>query len=213
MSILWILRLIAIGLLYVIVLVFAYFLKNRNKYDSLLENKSANLFMVLLYQFLCYFLAILPSDPAVFLKPRIFKSILVIIWFFSLGLIFIIFGIVLMIITIKKRKAIGGQDTEGMLLTDGFYSFCRHPIYLGTSLIALGLAIGFMNFDGLLVIPAIIAVNLIEGKIEELYDLRQRFKEQYIEYKKKVRMFGPIWFFITLLILIFLPIGLGIVFL
>ncbi|MFX1237714.1 MAG: methyltransferase family protein [Promethearchaeota archaeon] len=211
MSILWILRLSDITLLLLMVFLFAYFLKNRSKYDSLLENKSANLFTVLLYQLLCYFPAILPSDLAVFSKPYILKSVLVIIWFIILGFIFIFFGATLMIITIIKRKAIGGQDTEGKLLTDGFYSFCRHPIYLGISFMALGLAIVFINFDGLLVIPAIIAVNLIEGKLEELYDLRQRFKQQYINYKKEVKMFGPIWFNILILCLIFFPIGIGIV--
>ena len=113
---------------------------------------------------------------------------------------------VLLIFTLKKRKVVGAQDTDGKLFTTGVYSFCRHPIYLGISLSCLGIILFFINIDAFLVYPFILCGNMFTGKIEEMYDISIRFKEEYLDYKKQIRIFGPFWFWMILIGLIIAPI-------
>ncbi len=104
------------------------------------------------------------------------------------------------------RKVVGAQDIEGTLITNYFYSFCRHPIYLGITLISLGFVLIFVNFDAIIVISFIILGNYLTGTIEEKYDMRIRFGEEYKKYRDNVRRYGPLWFWILLIIVIILPI-------
>jgi hypothetical protein len=47
-------------------------------------------------------------------------------------------------------------------------------------------------------IPAILLVNLLEASFEERSDIGARYPAEYVEFKKRTRMFGPIWFWATL---------------
>ena len=49
------------------------------------------------------------------------------------------------------------------------------------------------NPDGLLFFPAFFVINLAQALIEERNDVIVRYGEKYLSYKRKVRMFGPIW--------------------
>ena len=77
---------------------------------------------------------------------------------------------------------------------------------MACSLICLGLALVFNNLDGLLVVPLITLINLLMGKVEEKFDVGIRFKDQYPQYKMQTKAFGPLWFWIILIIAVFLPI-------
>jgi protein-S-isoprenylcysteine O-methyltransferase Ste14 len=111
----------------------------------------------------------------------------------------------LLIYTVTKRKAIGAQDTGGRLLTSGIYSFTRHPIYLGIVLISLGIAIVHTNFDGMIVFPLVLLANVIQAKLEEIYDVGVWFKEEYQQYKKRTHMFAPLWFWIVIVLFLIVP--------
>ena len=47
-------------------------------------------------------------------------------------------------------------------------------------------------------IPVIFLLNLTEAWIEERYDIGVRFASEYREYRKRTRIFGPIWFWTIL---------------
>ncbi len=205
MSILWLVRLILVGCLFIIIPIFAYFLTNRERYSAILENTTINLISVILFNAFCYIPMILPSDKTVITRPPLLNNALNLSWFDILGLILMIFGVLILLLTIYKRKAVGAQDTAGSLLTKGVYSFCRHPIYFGIIIISLGLGLRAINIDGLLVFPLILLANFIQAKLEEVYDVGVRFKVEYLEYKKNTRMFGPIWFWFVILIFLILP--------
>ena len=112
MSMLWFIRLSLIGCLFILTAIFAYFLKNREKYSKLLENTSINLVSVILFNAFCYISMILPSDENLIQKPSILNHQINVRWFDILGLILMIFGVVLLVRTIMIRRVIGAQDTD-----------------------------------------------------------------------------------------------------
>ncbi len=192
------------------IFIYAFFLKDREKYTHILENNKINIILVFIYNIVCYLSVLLPADPNILIKPSIFENSFVIIWFNILAIILYILGGYLLFITLKMRKVIGAQDTEGKLLTNSSYSFFRHPIYLGISLIALGMVLTSINLDAMIIFPFILLGNYLTGTIEEKYDIEERFKKQYQEYKKKVRRFGPFYFWLFLLLIVSLPLCISI---
>ncbi|MFX1489982.1 MAG: methyltransferase family protein [Promethearchaeota archaeon] len=211
MSISWTIRLTLIGLLFILVIIFGKFLKNRERYSFILENVSINLVSVILFNAFCYTSMILPPDGTVLQKPPFLSLTLNTRWYDILGLILMIFGVLILIRTVLMRKALGAQDTSGKLLTKGIYSFSRHPIYLGIIIVSLGLGLRTINIDALLIYPLIVLANYIQSKLEEVYDVGVRFKQEYSEYKKQTRRFGPIWFWGIILITLILPLILSII--
>jgi len=109
------------------------------------------------------------------------------------GPVFICAGLALSVVTAKQRKALGAQDVKEGLITTGAYRYFRHPIYTGILCVCLGLGLVTRNPDGLLFLPALFIINLAQALIEERNDMIVRFPEQYLSYKRKVRIFGPIW--------------------
>ncbi|MFX1501509.1 MAG: methyltransferase family protein [Promethearchaeota archaeon] len=205
MSILWMFRLCLIGCLFILIMIFAYFLRNREKYTVILENPTINIISVILFNIFCYIPMIIPSDERIIQKPSIFNHPFNGRWFDILGLILMILGVFMLLRTIFLRRAIGAQDTGGKLLTNGIYSFCRHPIYFGIIIISLGFGLRGINIDGLIVFPLVLIANVTQAKLEEIYDVGIRFKEEYSNYKKQTRMFGTIWFWSILFISLVFP--------
>ena len=73
------------------------------------------------------------------------------------------------------------------LVTEGLYRFSRNPIYLGLTLVYLGLALGISSLGALALLPIVLAVMQV-GVIrrEERY-LERKFGERYLAYKSRVR--------------------------
>lgn len=209
MSLLWFIRIILIIWLFTQVIAFAPLLKNREKYSAFLDNFKLNLFLVILYNAVCYAMVLLPPDTDVFLPPAILSYDLVAQWYNLTGSILVFIAIGILILTIRTRKAVGGQDTKNKLLTTGVYAISRHPIYFGISIISLGLSLASRNFDALIILPFILAANYLEAKIEETYDIGVRFKEHYTDYKRKTKMFGPYWFWFLIILLLAIPLVLS----
>ncbi len=69
------------------------------------------------------------------------------------------------------------------------YSYVRHPIYVGTSFILVGLAICFWSFFAI-VEAGIISILFIILTFSEEKELTIRFGKKYSDYKKKTSRFN-----------------------
>ncbi len=195
----WIVRCILLAVLVLSISAFAYFLRRREDSEALLENRAINLLGVIAYNLACYSLAGLPSDPTVFLAPPFLAHAGTRTGFLVVGLALIAAGAAVFIISVRRRKTVGGENVKEGLLTTGIYSFARHPIYTGIVSVSFGLALAFGTWDGLLMVPIVWLVNAAEAVIEELLDIGRRFPVEYAEYRKQTGMFGPISLWAALL--------------
>jgi protein-S-isoprenylcysteine O-methyltransferase Ste14 len=189
----WIIRLVLLGLLVVLVSTSGHFLKHRKKYERLLENGVLNLVLVAVYNLLCYLIVALPSGRNVVSPPAFLARPSVRVGFSVVGQVLTGLAALLMIVTVLQRRALGGQDVKEGLLTSGVYRYSRHPIYTGIVCMSLGLALASVNWEGLLMVPAVFLVNVAQAGIEERYDVGVRFRSEYKVYKRRTRMFGPVW--------------------
>jgi len=75
------------------------------------------------------------------------------------------------------------------LISQGPYRFTRNPMYLGATLVQLGVGLAFNNlWITLFAIPALLAVHFIAVLPEERY-LTQKFGESYTRYLAQVRRY------------------------
>jgi protein-S-isoprenylcysteine O-methyltransferase Ste14 len=174
-------------------------LKYRDRYGRFLESGPANLVLVLLYNLLCYLMIGLPPDQSALSPPAFFTHAPSRTALSILGQVLIVAGIMLLLIAMTRRKALGGQDVKEGLLTSGIYRYFRHPIYTGIVWIALGFPLTTQNLDGLLMFPGVLLANIAQAAVEERWDVGARFQAEYEEYRKTTRMFGPAWFWVALI--------------
>jgi protein-S-isoprenylcysteine O-methyltransferase Ste14 len=73
------------------------------------------------------------------------------------------------------------------LITDGIYKFSRNPMYLGLSLMLLGISIILNLTGGFFLIPLFILYLNIFQIIPEENAMVDLFKNEFLEYKKNVR--------------------------
>jgi protein-S-isoprenylcysteine O-methyltransferase Ste14 len=184
--------------MFTMVAAFGNILKRRRENDRLLENRPVNLLGVIIYSLACYLMAGLPSDPNVFSPPAFFAQTGVRTGFLIVGLLLIVLAAGVFIASVRQRKTVGGENVKEGLLTTGVYRYARHPIYTGIIGISLAVALVFGTWDGLLMIPIIFLLNMAEALIEERYDIGARFPGEYREYRKRTRMFGPVWFWVIM---------------
>jgi len=76
------------------------------------------------------------------------------------------------------------------LITNGIYSYMRHPQYTGIILVTLGMLIHWPTFITLFMWPILVLVYYGLAKKEEK-EMEKRFGTSYLEYKRKVPMFLP----------------------
>jgi protein-S-isoprenylcysteine O-methyltransferase Ste14 len=106
------------------------------------------------------------------------KSIMTAIWFILAGLFL-------------RSWANGYAIKLEKLTTSGPYAFVRHPLYLGTMLLTLGFIIMLkIYYLGILFLLIMIGVYYQTIKKEEEM-LEQKFKSEYINYKKHVPAIMP----------------------
>lgn len=101
----------------------------------------------------------------------------------SITLILVGFGLII----VGWKKVFFGK---GKLVTEGIYSYTRHPQYLGIYCIAAGLLILWPTFITIAMFPVLVGMYYRLAKKEE-ETMMQEFGEEYREYKKRTRMFIP----------------------
>lgn len=88
---------------------------------------------------------------------------------------------------VKAGTNIQPHHPTTALVTGGFYRFSRNPIYLGVTLVYLGLAAGLASLGVLALLPAVLAaLHLGVIRREERY-LEEKFGSAYLDYKARVR--------------------------
>lgn len=199
MSIQWIARVGSLLVLFGFVGASAWTLPQRRRYEKLIESTPLAVLEVAVFNACCYAAAGIPADPAVFPRPHFLETGAAVRGLPALGVLLLFLGLLLIGLTLARRRALGGQDTGDGLITTGTYRFSRHPIYVGIVLISLAIALIGRNFDGLLAFPFVFLANLAQAKIEERYDVGVRFETEYRAYQRAVPMFGPVWFWAALL--------------
>jgi len=195
----WIVRFVLLGLLAAYVGVSGYLSKHRDKYGRLLENGFANLALVVLYNLLCYLIVGLPPDQSALLPPAFFLHLAARSGLSIVGQVLIVAAVVMLVVAVVGRKALGGQDVKEGLLTSGIYRYFRHPIYTSIVWIALGFPLTTQNLDGLLMFPGGLLANIAQATVEERWDVGARFPAEYEAYRRRTRMFGPVWFWVALI--------------
>ena len=112
--------------------------------------------------------------------------------FVGVALIAIAFPIVLVAhITLRRSYSstlVIREDHQ--LITHGIYRYTRHPIYLGTIMVAIGLPVYASSLYGLLAMSALIPVFLIRIRIEERL-LTDEFGDAYRTYKEATSKLIP----------------------
>jgi len=90
------------------------------------------------------------------------------------------------IVNSYKLQIVGGHR----LITNGIYSYIRHPLYLGEMTRNLGFAILFSSLYGLVVMILANIFLILRIEIEEKM-LIAEFGSEYEEYKKKTKKLIP----------------------
>ncbi|NIM89429.1 MAG: isoprenylcysteine carboxylmethyltransferase family protein [Candidatus Aminicenantes bacterium] len=120
----------------------------------------------------------------VFLGLSQFPAAMIVLHIITNGLIFL--GLYLMYsgwMKIYKAK-------EDKLVTDGIYSYVRHPQYLGLFLITVGFLIQWPSAVTLIMWPLLTFAYYKLSRREE-WELMSKFQQEFLEYKKEVPAFIP----------------------
>lgn len=206
MHVLWIIRFVLIVVLGAMAAVGWYLLANRSRYRRLLDSRFFNVLLVIPYVF-SFLLVILPSSECRVPLLRLIEYQPLGIRFLLVGGLLVCGGIAMQIGTVVQRRAFGVQDVKQGLVTSGLHRYFRHPIYVGIVWACLGVAVLLQNPDGLLVWPAIVAVHCLQAVGEERNDMMKRFPDEYRAYKRRVRMFGPVWVWAVCLVAVLVLVG------
>ena len=87
----------------------------------------------------------------------------------------------------KVKTAIKPFEESSYLVTEGLFKYSRHPMYLGMLLALVGLFILLGSITPSLAIPIFIWVMTKKFILIEEKTLEEKFGEDYLKYKDKVR--------------------------
>ena len=109
------------------------------------------------------------------------------------ALVFLIIAIIIIIMGINKFREIKTTisplepNRTSSLVNTGIYRYTRNPMYLGLLLMLFSTALFLKNFIGFLIIPLFILFITRNQILPEEESLDNIFREEYKNYKKKVR--------------------------
>jgi protein-S-isoprenylcysteine O-methyltransferase Ste14 len=108
-----------------------------------------------------------------------------------IGILFLFFALILLFTSLTKffktKNTLIPFKPASSLQTGGVFSITRNPMYLGLALVYLGVACFIGNWWNIILFPLVIlTVQELIIKKEEQY-LERTFKNEFLEYKKKVR--------------------------
>lgn len=88
---------------------------------------------------------------------------------------------------IRARTNILPSQPATAIVEDGPYRWSRNPMYVGVTLLAIGVALVFNSLWALLMVPvAVVITDRYTIAREERY-LERAFGETYLDYKRRVR--------------------------
>ncbi len=205
----WAIRFTLLGLLVALDCLGILLLRYRSRFQRLAESTLFNCLLLPVYYSLLILVFLLPPEAGWDARPAWLEHISVRLGFPVVGLLLILVGVALAIATLRQRKVIGAQDVPEGLLTKGLYSHFRHPIWTGVLWFMLGLPLLTRNPDGLLVYPVYFLLAWGGTIFEEKSDMRRRFPEEYARYSESTRMFGPLWVWGVLILVLAVLAGIG----
>ncbi|MGA9187168.1 MAG: isoprenylcysteine carboxylmethyltransferase family protein [Methanosarcina sp.] len=82
------------------------------------------------------------------------------------------------------------EEGEGKLVTSGIYKYIRHPQYTGFFMITMGMMLEWATLPLIILYSLLLVLYYKLAKKEEI-DIEKEFGNEYIEYKKKTKMFIP----------------------
>lgn len=100
-------------------------------------------------------------------------------------------GIIAAVGLLIRGSSSGHLRKDRELAVSGPYAHTRNPLYLGSSLLALGFAIGGRSWWGGLLVAAYFGIFYYAVMRNEEADLRERFGAAYGEYAARVPLFFP----------------------
>ncbi|WPP51659.1 methyltransferase family protein [Catalinimonas niigatensis] len=118
------------------------------------------------------------------------------LWTTILGSVFICFGSLTVILTIRMFIKIGNGtlapwDPTRYLVTSSLYGYVRNPMIMGVFIVVLGEAILFASLSIGIWAFAFFVINTMYFIFSEEPGLEKRFGKEYIEYKKNVPRWIP----------------------
>ena len=126
---------------------------------------------------------------AVFVRPSWDLDSLRAILIESAGYLFLMLGLS---VRVWSTLYIGGRKSQ-VLVTDGPYSLCRNPLYVGTLLVTVGAGLCFENLVMLAtMLVTMVPAHVVAARLEDAY-LSARFPLEYPEYARRVGAFWPRW--------------------
>ncbi|MBN2820093.1 MAG: isoprenylcysteine carboxylmethyltransferase family protein [Bacteroidales bacterium] len=87
----------------------------------------------------------------------------------------------------KKQQTTLDIKESTALITEGVFSRTRNPMYIGMFLLLLGIAVCFMNLFSILAAFCFLGIIRIVFIPKEERLLTSVFKQDYLDYKNKVR--------------------------
>jgi Phospholipid methyltransferase len=105
-----------------------------------------------------------------------------------LGSVFFVAGGLIFLVCVAQVYM--GKLLKKGIATKGFYTFIRHPQYLGLGMAALGLAIMWPRFLTLTLFPIMLFLYYLLAKDEERRMIN-RFGDSYVAYMNRTGMFFP----------------------
>ena len=108
-----------------------------------------------------------------------------------LGLVPLAFGIIINLAADSTYRRAGTTvkpfQESTALITDGVYRFSRHPMFLGFTAVLMGVAFLLRSLSSWLIVPIFaMLMEIIFIRVEERM-LEQKFCQDWLDYKRKVR--------------------------
>ncbi len=115
-------------------------------------------------------------------QPRFESSDVVLV----IGIILVLLSVLIWIHSFKQIGIIPGVRQKSKVITTGIYGIIRHPLYLGSIFMILGLTLAFRAYFALVYAPVMIVFFTIMTFTEEK-SLAKEYGEEYLVYKRNVK--------------------------
>lgn len=119
----------------------------------------------------------------VFISILLLKSYRDVYWYVGLAVSIVSF-IFWVMASIQIGKSFSLKPEAKELVTTGLYSKIRHPIYVFSTLVFLGVTVGLKSRLMLIFVVILTIVELIRARLEEKV-LLEKFGQRYLDYKEK----------------------------